>query len=73
MVIIRIASLFSGIGGFEKGMLQANPDIELVFSSEIDKYARQIYIKNFGVEPHGDITKINATAIPDHDILCGGF
>ena len=73
MMHIRIASLFSGIGGFEKGILQANPNAEIVFSSEIDKYARQIYEKNYGVEPSGDITKINATSIPYHDIMCGGF
>ena len=71
--MIKIASLFSGIGGFEKGILQAIPDANIVFSSEIDKYARQIYKKNYGVEPHGDITKIKASNIPDHDILCGGF
>lgn len=73
MMDINIASLFSGIGGFEKGILQANPSVKIVFASEIDKYARQIYKKNFGVEPYGDITKINATDVPDHDILCGGF
>ena len=71
--MIKIASVFSGIGGFEKGFQQADPTTEIVFSSEIDKYARQIYKKNFGVEPHGDITQITATDIPDHDILCGGF
>ena len=71
--MIKIASLFSGIGGFEKGILQAIPDANIVFSSEIDKYARQIYKKNYGVEPHGDITKIKASNVPDHDILCGGF
>jgi DNA (cytosine-5)-methyltransferase 1 len=71
--MIKAASLFSGIGGFEKGFQQASVMSETVFTSEIDKYARQIYKKNFGVEPHGDITQISATEIPDHDILCGGF
>lgn len=70
---IKVASLFSGIGGFEKGLMQASDNIEIVFSSEIDKYAREIYKNNYGVEPYGDITKINATDIPDHAILCGGF
>jgi len=32
---MRIASLFSGIGGFEKGILQAMPDAEIVFSWRI--------------------------------------
>jgi len=70
---MKVASLFSGIGGFEKGILQADPNTEIVFASEIDPYARKIYTKNYGVEPHGDITKIEPTNIPDHDILCGGF
>ena len=74
---IKIASLFSGIGGFEKGIVQAAEkteiDIKFVFTSEIDKHARKIYKKNFGVEPHGDIKQIKATDIPDIDILCGGF
>ena len=75
--MIKIASLFSGIGGFEIGIQQAadklNIDIEYVFASENNKYARQIYRKNFRVEPYGDITKIKATDVPEHDILCGGF
>ena len=79
---MRVASLFSGIGGFEKGILQADQGAEIVFSSEFDpdskaKYinnqpARMIYKKNYGVEPHGDITKIKSTDVPDHDILVGG-
>ncbi len=76
-MVIRIASLFSGIGGFELGITRASNttgiDTETIFSSEIDKFARQTYLKNFGVEPHGDITQIEAANIPDHDILCGGF
>ena len=75
--MIKIASLFSGIGGFEKGIAQASEKLEIntefVFASEIDKHARKIYKKNFGVEPHGDIKKINANDIPDIDLLCGGF
>ena len=71
--MVKVASLFCGVGGFEKGFLQADPNTEIVFSSEIDKYAKQIYTKNYGVEPYGDITKINEADIPRHDILCGGF
>ena len=65
--------MFSGIGGFEKGILQAIPTAKIVFSCEIDKYARQIYQKNFGVEPYGDIREINAADVPEHDILVAGF
>ena len=46
-----------------------------VYANEIDKYACQIYRKNFGEKElyEGDITKITADDIPDHDLLCGGF
>lgn len=44
-----------------------------VFSSEWNKYASQTYAANFGEVPHGDITKIASSEIPDHDILVGGF
>jgi DNA (cytosine-5)-methyltransferase 1 len=79
---MKIASLFSGIGGFESGILQADLGAEIVFASEFDpdskakhinnQPARQIYKKNFGEYPHGDITKIKSTDVPDHDILVGG-
>ena len=67
----NFVDLFAGIGGiripFEKlgGIC--------VFSSEWDKYAQQTYAHNFGEIPAGDITKINETDIPDHDILLAGF
>jgi DNA (cytosine-5)-methyltransferase 1 len=41
--------------------------------SEIDKYACQVYEKHFNHKNYGDITKINATELPDFDLLCGGF
>lgn len=63
--------LFAGIGGFRIAM--QNLGGKCVFSSEIDKYACQTYCANFGDKPSGDITKIIAKDIPDHDILTGGF
>lgn len=63
--------LFSGIGGFRLA-LEKNGG-ECVFSSDIDKYARETYKENFGEEPFGDITKIKSEQIPKHDILCAGF
>jgi len=71
--MVKIASLFSGIGGFELGILKANENAEFVFSSENNPHAIKIYTKNFGMDPHGDIKEINASDIPDHEILCGGF
>ena len=46
---------------------------ECVFSSEWDRFAQQTYAANFGETPFGDIREIDATDVPDHDILLAGF
>ena len=72
--VLRVVSLFSGIGGFEEGLRLANIPHRVVFASEIDKFAQQSYGANFDSSVLiGDITKISETEIPDHDLLVGGF
>ena len=68
----KMIDLFAGIGGTRLGFQQTGR-VASVFSSEIDKFACKTYHANFGVIPNGDITKISASDIPDHDILVGGF
>ena len=63
--------LFAGIGGIRIAFERNGG--ECVFSSEWDQYAQKSYEAYFGHKPHGDITKIVASEIPDHDILTGGF
>lgn len=71
---VKVGSVCSGVGGFELGILNAIPDAEFVFASEIDIHARKVYQNHFGGEHlHGDITKINPANLPDFDLLCGGF
>lgn len=65
------ASLFSGIGGFEQALNKLGG--KCVFASEIDKFAAQAYEVLYGHKPAGDITKIDAKDIPEHDLLVGGF
>lgn len=67
----KFIDLFSGIGGIRKSFDSVGGGC--VFSSEIDQHAQFTYYTNYGVVPFGDITKIEADSIPDHDILCGGF
>jgi len=63
--------LFAGIGGMRIAFEKAGG--RCVFSSEINHFARETYSRNFAEEPAGDITKIKATEIPNHDILAAGF
>ena len=84
--MIKYASLFAGIGGFELGIQAASDktgiETECVFASEFDpeskakdinkQPARIIYNKNFGECPHGDITKTDASDMPDCDLIVGG-
>lgn len=73
----KYIDLFAGVGGFHFAM-EGLADCVLV--SEWDKYARQTYVANWGqylednsVPFEGDITAVDYTAMPDFDILCGGF
>ena len=63
--------LFAGLGGFRLALESLGA--KCVYSNEWDKFAQEVYRKNFGDTPDGDITKVNETNIPDHDILCAGF
>lgn len=72
--------LFAGIGGFHLAF--ADVGGECVFVSEWNEHARKTYQANFGRKhPElfegsnfaGDITKVDPKAIPDFDILTGGF
>src|SRR5574344_2610167 len=63
--------LFAGVGGMRIEF--QNLGGKCMFSSEIDKYAQKTYELNFGEKPAGDITKIDAKDIPNHDVLVGGF
>lgn len=66
------ADLFAGIGGFRMGFESVGGTC--VFTSEWDPHAQATYQANFGdQEVYGDITKIPAAEIPDHDVLLAGF
>ena len=70
-LLMRFIDLFAGLGGFHVGLAKLGHDC--VFACEIDDNLRRIYKRNFGIEPVGDITKIKASAIPRHELLCAGF
>jgi DNA (cytosine-5)-methyltransferase 1 len=76
-VNLRFVDLFCGIGGFRFAIQAAAKKNgflpECVLSSDIDQAAQNAYEANFGERPLGDITKVKAQDVPDHDILLGGF
>lgn len=63
--------LFAGIGGNRLSFESVGG--KCVFTSEYDKWCALTYFYNFLEMPHGDITKIDAEDIPDHDLLLAGF
>lgn len=67
---MRFIDLFAGLGGFHVALRQLGH--ECVFASEIDEGLRDLYSKNFGLTPHGDIRKVPIESIPAHDVLCAG-
>lgn len=67
----KFIDLFAGIGGIRQSFEKSGG--KCVFSSEIDAFAKYTYYTNFGVVPFGDITKIDADSIPQHEVLCAGF
>lgn len=69
--MFKFIDLFCGLGGFRLAFEKAGG--VCVFSSDIDESVRKTYAMNFNETPFGDITKIEAKDIPDHDILCAGF
>lgn len=65
--------LFAGIGGIRTGFEAAGG--QCVFTSEWNDFAVRTYRENFGSDHPvtGDITKVDAADIPDHDVLLAGF
>lgn len=68
---LKFIDLFCGIGGFRIAFEKLG--CECVFSSDNDKWVKETYKSNFGEAPEDDITKIESSSIPSHDILCAGF
>jgi DNA (cytosine-5)-methyltransferase 1 len=67
----KFIDLFCGIGGFHAALKGLGG--QCVFASDIDPDCRNVYSNNWGLEPAGDITKVEASGIPPFDLLCGGF
>lgn len=73
--MIRVATLFSGVGTPEQSLKHLKVEHETVFACEIDKYARTTYLAN-NQEPktfYDDVYNIDGNIYKDQiDILIGG-
>lgn len=73
---LKVLSLFSGIGAFEKALTNLEVDYEVVGFSEIDKHAIRSYCAIHNVDETlnlGDISKLNIDKLPKNiDLLTHG-
>lgn len=73
---MKLLSLFSGIGAFEKALQRQNIPYTLVGFSEVDKYPATAYSVIHGVDEDlnfGDVCNINIANIPHCDMITYGF
>ena len=74
LVVLRFIDLFGGIGGFRLGLEKANQRFRCVWYCDNNKYAVQVYNKNFKEKyMPTDIREVETRSIPDFDLLCAGF
>jgi DNA (cytosine-5)-methyltransferase 1 len=73
---MRVLSLFSGIGAFEKALSNLFIDYEVVNYCEIDKYARKAYslLHNISEDKNLiDVTQVKTRNLQDIDLITYGF
>jgi DNA (cytosine-5)-methyltransferase 1 len=73
---LRVLSLFSGIGAFEKALSKQNIPYKLINFCEIDKYAIKSYCAIHNVDKNlnlGDISKVDIEKLEDFDLMTWGF
>ena len=71
MTKLKFIDLFCGIGGFHQAL--KNMGCECVLACDIDKYCREVYKNNYGIDVFSDVKKIDPLELTDFDILCAGF
>ena len=71
---MKVGTFFSGIGSPEQALLNLGIPHEIEFACDIDKYARETYLKNFKCNNmYNDITALNMKDLSYVDLLVFGF
>lgn len=73
---LKVLSLFSGVGAFEKALRRIGVPFEVVNYCEIDPKIAKSYslLHNVPEEKNlGDITKVDAYSLPNFDLMTYGF
>lgn len=74
--MIRIGTLFSGIGAFEHALNRLDIPHEIIFASDIDKFCKETYFANFEISEaswYDDVRNLDASKFKNKvDILVGG-
>ncbi len=76
---LKVIELFAGVGGFRLGLEQVK-NYEIIWSNQWEpstktQHASLVYEARFGPDNHSneDISEVATHAIPDADMLVGGF
>ncbi len=69
---LRLASFFTGIGGFDLAFERAG--FEIVYQCELDGFCNQILAKHWPDVPRaGDIREVNHEEVPEAEVWAAGF
>ena len=72
--MIKIGSLFAGIGGFELGLERAIPGAKTIWQVEQNPFCQKVLAKHWpDAKIYNDVRNITKDTVEPVDILCGGF
>ena len=72
--MIKLGSLFSGIGGFELGLERAIPGLQTVWQVEQNEFCQQVLKKHWkNSKIYDDVETVGKHNLEPVDIICGGF
>tara|TARA_R100001594_G_scaffold6004_2_gene17666 strand:+ start:2519 stop:3448 length:930 start_codon:yes stop_codon:yes gene_type:complete len=72
--MIKIGSLFSGIGGFELGLERGIPGSRTVWQVEQNEFCQRVLRRHWPeAKLYDDVVGVGGNNLEEVDILCGGF